>query len=122
MPVIDIVLVAEQRSTSPAGFAQALADGLGRALGASPGQVWTRLRLLASDCYAENEVVQESADLPVFVTVLRRALPEGPALLAEIAAVTRTVAEVTGRSAAQVHVEYAPAGRGRLAFGGQLVE
>jgi phenylpyruvate tautomerase PptA (4-oxalocrotonate tautomerase family) len=122
MPIVDVELVSSAEGTPTAGLAQLLADALGRALNSPPGETWVRLRTLARERYAENESILESSELPVFVTVLRRALPEKAALGDEIAAVTRAVARVTGRDPAAVHVEYAPAAAGRLSFGSRLVE
>lgn len=122
MPIVDVELVSSAEGTSAAGLAQLLADALGRALDTPPGETWVRLRPLAREHYAENESILESSGLPVFVTVLRRTLPEKAALADEISAVTRSVARVTGRDPACVHVEYAPAAAGRLSFGGRLVE
>ena len=122
MPIVDVELVAEPNDTVRGGLAQSLADEVGRTLNSPPGQTWVRLRLLARENYAENESSPESAELPVFVTVLKRALPERAALAAEIAALTDSVARVTGRNPASVHIEYAPAAAGRLSFGGRLVE
>ena len=63
-----------------------------------------------------------AADWPVFVTVTRRALPERAALGREAAALGQAVARAVGRPAERVHVEYAPAAGGRIAFGGTLVD
>ena len=57
---------------------------------------------------------------PVFVRILRSRVPSGPDMEREIEAVTKTVAACLGRPPADVHVEYAPAGLGRIAFGGRL--
>jgi phenylpyruvate tautomerase PptA (4-oxalocrotonate tautomerase family) len=122
MPIIDVELVTEPTATSTAGLAQALADAVGGALNSPPGQSWVRLHVLAREHYAENESLVESFDLPVFVTVQKRALPEKAALTVEIAALTSAIAKATGRNPASVHVEYAPAAAGRLAFGGRIVE
>ena len=122
MPIVDVELVSTAKGTPTAGLAQTLADALGRALNSPPGETWVRLRPLAREHYAENESILEPSELPVFVTVLRRTLPEKAALADEIAEVTRSVARVTERDLACVHVEYAPAAAGRLSFGGRLVE
>jgi hypothetical protein len=57
----------------------------------------------------------------VFVTILKREVREGAALDAEAQALTRAVAIAVGRPTDCVHVEFAPAAAGRLAFGGKLV-
>jgi len=91
-------------------------------LSCAPGRVWVRLRYLDYKCYAENEVLLSVDALPVFVTVMHAHLPVGDALGVEALAIAHAVAQVVGRSAERVHVEYAPAGAGRQAFGGVLVK
>jgi phenylpyruvate tautomerase PptA (4-oxalocrotonate tautomerase family) len=121
MPILTVELVVNPGDTMPPGFAQSLADALGPVLQSPPGQTWVRVRHLAHDQYAENGVPFDPGQLPVFVTVLRRQIPPRPDLEAEVAALTLAVAEVVGRPASRVHVEYAPAGAGRVAFGGALI-
>ena len=122
MPIVTVELVVEEDRTLPHDLAQALADAIGRALDSPSGQTWIRLRALAHNAYAENESPLHADELPVFVTVLKRQLPSGAALHAEVAALTQAVAQVVRRPATSVHVEYAPAAAGRLSFGGKLVE
>ena len=122
MPIVHVELVTEPHATLRVGLAQSLANAVGRTFNSPPGQTWVRLRLLAREHYAENESLLDSTDLPVFVTVLKRALPERAALTVEIAALTSSIAKATGRNPASVHIEYAPAAAGRLSFGGKLVE
>jgi len=122
MPIVDVELVTEPTATLTVGLAQALADAVGRALDSPPGQSWVRLRVLPREHYAENESLVQPADLPVFVTVLKRTVPEKAALAVEIAALTSAIAKATGRDRASVHIEYAPVAVGRLSFGGRIVE
>jgi phenylpyruvate tautomerase PptA (4-oxalocrotonate tautomerase family) len=122
MPVIDIELVVDTGDAVVPDLARSLADAVGRTLQSPPGQTWVRLRLLAREHYAENESDLERSELPVFVTVLKRALPQPAELAGEISALAATVSRVTGRAMSCVHVEYAPAASGRLGFGGRLVE
>jgi phenylpyruvate tautomerase PptA (4-oxalocrotonate tautomerase family) len=104
------------------GLAQSLADAIGGALQSPPGQTWVRVRSIARDHYAENEALLDAAQLPVFVTILKRQTQQLAELEREVTALTGAVAQVMGRPAACVHVEYAPAAAGRLAFGGVLVQ
>jgi hypothetical protein len=53
--------------------------------------------------------------------VLHADLPAAPALAEEARAIAQTVGACVQRSPQQVHVEYAPSGRGRVAFGGNLL-
>lgn len=119
MPIIDIEIVSRPGEDPAPPLAQPLADALGDAFGADAGKVWVRLRELPAAHYAENRA---PAPAPVFVTVTASAPPEGEALRERIAQVTAAVARLTRRPAANVHVEFLPAARGRIAFGGRLVE
>lgn len=116
MPILDVEIVGDGRF--PKGLARLLADAAAVAL-ASPGRTWVRLRSLSVSAYAEDGGTEAGAR-PVFVTVLRAALPERDSLAAEAAALARAVAEVCGRPVENVHVLYDPPARGRIAFGGEL--
>ena len=121
MPIVDIELVADGGAMRD-GLAQALADAIGQVFRSPPGQTWVRMRTLARDRYAENDAPLTATELPTFVTILKRQVPGGADLQAEMAALTASVARVTGRSPERVHVEYAVAAAGRVAFGGRLVQ
>jgi phenylpyruvate tautomerase PptA (4-oxalocrotonate tautomerase family) len=122
MPIVDIEFV-QADGLAPVGpsLTQTLADAAGRVLGTSPGRTWVRLRSLALTNYAENEAPVAADAAPVFVTVLHAHPPQGDALATEVAALTQAVATCLGRPPALVHVQYAPPGAGRQAFGGTLV-
>lgn len=116
MPIVDIEIVA---GTIDARATQDLADGIGRAFEAEPGKVWLRVRELSGKHYAENDT---AALHPVFVSVIASAPPEGATLKTRINQIVDVVARHTGRPRENIHVEFAPAARGRIAFGGKLVE
>ena len=122
MPIVTVELVGELDHAPERNLAQVLADAIGLALASPPGQTWVRLRRLARHDYAENESIVNPDQLPVFVTIVKRQLPSPPELGAEVSALTVAVAKAVGRPAACVHVAYEPAGAGRLAFGGKLVQ
>jgi len=103
-------------------IAQSLADAIGGALKSPPGQTWVRVRSIARDQYAENGVSLDPAELPVFVTILKRQALQRAELEREVAALASAVAQTVGRPATCVHIEYAPAAAGRLAFGGVLTQ
>jgi phenylpyruvate tautomerase PptA (4-oxalocrotonate tautomerase family) len=114
MPIIDIEIVETAQVD-----AQALADALGKAFGAAPGKVWVRIRNLPASQYAENDAPTPH---PVFVTVTASAPPVGAELHERIGQIVDAVARITRRPRENVHVEFQPAARGRIAFGGRLVE
>ncbi|MBI3345769.1 MAG: hypothetical protein HY020_00985 [Burkholderiales bacterium] len=120
MPVIDVCWVGALAADADV-LSQRLADVVGDALGVAPGRVWVRLAQLPANHYAENGGHLQGP-LPLFVRVLHAHPPEGRALQAEITALTTALAAASGRPAERVHLEYAPAGVGRIAFGGRLAE
>ena len=116
MPILDVEIVG---GTPAAGLAQQIADDAGEVLGAAAGKVWVRVRTLGTESYAENRA---EAPRPVFVRVLASAPPEGEARKSAVAGITAAVAKRTGRPPENVHVLFEPAAKGRIAFGGRLVE
>jgi phenylpyruvate tautomerase PptA (4-oxalocrotonate tautomerase family) len=122
MPIVTVEVVGGTECADEPSRTQALADAAGQALNSPPGQTWVRLLTLTRNQYAENESPIDAGELPVFVTVLKRQLPSSVELQTEITVLTRAIAQVIGRPAACVHVEYAAAALGRVAFGGTLVQ
>ena len=121
MPIVDVEVVRRAEDCALPS-ASTLATAVGHALGTPPGCTWVRLRVLDAACYAENEASLSPLELPVFVRVLHAHLPAPSALAAEVQVLTHTVASCFGCLAERVHVQYAPAGAGRQAFGGTLVK
>jgi phenylpyruvate tautomerase PptA (4-oxalocrotonate tautomerase family) len=119
MPIVTVEYVADD-AVVPGDLARRLADAIGDALGATPGRTWVRLHAIPRAQYAESGAGAEDAPVPVFVTVLRRKLPPEATLEAEAAALAHAVSQVMARAPDCVHVEFAPAAAGRLAFGGKL--
>ena len=122
MPILEVELTGGVAAATRSGLAQRLADAAGAIFRSAPGETWVRLRDMHPENYAENKTDTYAAGVhPVFVRVLKRALPEEPALTQEIKSLTEAVASATGRPADQVHVAYDPPGAGRVAFGGVLL-
>ena len=122
MPIVDVLVVCKTPEQVRSVSAQALADSLGQVFGSAPGHTWVRTQTTAATGYAENGVRLADSELPAFVTVTHSHLPESEALAIEARAVTAAVAKCIGRTNELVHVQYAPPGAGRQAFGGKLVE
>lgn len=122
MPILDIHIVISESEILPDDLATTLATALGNLLGAGPGRVWLRLHPLAARHYAENATPINPDQLPVFVTVLHATLPGSEVLAVQAQAIAHVVAQCVGRTHEWVHIEYAPAGAGRIAFGGKLVQ
>ena len=122
MPIVDIEIVGDVTKPVAGMLSQALADGAGRVFASPPARTWVRVRTIARDSYAENGIAVAPSNEPVFVRVLKRQVPERSELAREITALTQVIASTVGRPMDQVHVEYAAAAAGRMAFGGNLVE
>jgi phenylpyruvate tautomerase PptA (4-oxalocrotonate tautomerase family) len=122
MPIVTVEIVGDEQRTRERSLAQLLADAVAGVLDSSPGQTWVRVRWLGHENYAENGTAVSAGELPVFVSVLKRSPPVGPELEAEVSALTRAIADVIGRSANLVHIEYAPPAAGRVSFGGKLIQ
>jgi phenylpyruvate tautomerase PptA (4-oxalocrotonate tautomerase family) len=118
VPIIDVEIVG--RTRGHATLARRVADAAGEALAAKPGETWVRLRTLSRAEYAESGGTPAGIR-PVFVSVLLRHLPRGPALAEHARVLTRAVAGACGRPSRNVHVLYRPAARGRVVFGGRLL-
>ncbi len=122
MPIVDLQLVVPGTEGVPPGLALAVADALGHLFASPPGHTWVRASALPADHYAENGSRLAPDGLPVFVTLLLAAPPEGEARALQAARIATAVALAIGRDSSHVHIEYAGAGKGRIAFGGVLVE
>jgi phenylpyruvate tautomerase PptA (4-oxalocrotonate tautomerase family) len=122
VPILDIERVLpDGAEAAPAGLAAALADATGRVFGSAPGRTWVRLRALPASAYAENGTTLSADALPVFVTVLLAQPPKCAALSDQVRALTDAVAQTLHVDATRVHVQVAPPGVGRQAFGGTLI-
>ena len=117
MPIIDVEIVGKPADPK---LTQQLADELGQAFRANPGKVWVRVRALAAELYAENDV--PNAPQPIFVSITTSHPPEGEELRRRVHHVTNAVARVIGRDPGVVHVVFDASAKGRVAFGGVLVK
>jgi phenylpyruvate tautomerase PptA (4-oxalocrotonate tautomerase family) len=121
MPIVDIEIVLLPGEAMRSGLAAEIADRCGRVFGSPPGHTWVKLRPIRRDHYAENGGGPPDDVRPVFATVLTARFPAPDVLPVEVAHLTETIAQATGRPEDQVHVIYLPEGAGRVAFGGRLV-
>ena len=122
MPIIDVEIVGGSRDEVRKASADRIASAAAMVFESPKGQTWVRLRTLDGDRYAENDAPLGPDELPVFVTVLVARPPVGADLAAQVDALTGAIAAAVDRPRDRVHVEYAPPGAGRLAFGGTLTE
>lgn len=124
MPLILIEIVGPPPAVEAAPLAQSLADALGLTLGTPPGATWVRVRRTDAPDYAEQGVSVEDIareGWPVFVEVLLARPGTPDEMTATMQRTTQAVAQVLQRPPARVHVMFAPAGAGRVAFGGHWV-
>ena len=120
MPIIDACIVVPDGECLAPRTAQVLADTIATVFDAQPQRVWVRLQALPASGYAEN--ASADAPQPVFLKILHADLPAAPTRAAQALALAQAVGACLGRPSDLVHVEYAAAGRGRVAFGGRLLE
>ena len=120
MPILDIDLVGDG-APPPEGLARELADAAGQVFGSEPNGTWVRLRSLSPSEYAENGDAYLDAH-PVLVTVIKGDVGTPDELASEAAALASAIGAVTGRATEHVHIIYEPPGRGRVAFGGELLQ
>jgi phenylpyruvate tautomerase PptA (4-oxalocrotonate tautomerase family) len=121
MPILDLEIVLKPQEAIGREVAAALADRAAAIFDAPPQSTWVKVRLLDPGHYAENGQASAEAVFPVFVTVLKARLPSPEVMQNEVLGLTRAVAEICARPPENVHVIYAPAGLGRVAFGGKIV-
>jgi phenylpyruvate tautomerase PptA (4-oxalocrotonate tautomerase family) len=121
MPIVDIQLALRPGEKIAAGLAQSIANELGTVLHVHSGSLWVRLHELAPGNYAENSTLGETP-APVFVTWLENERPSGVALTTRITTITTTIARLTARAPEHVHLLFEASARGRIAFGGELLE
>lgn len=120
MPIVTVEIVTRPGEPSIPGLAAALADRLGALFGSAAGGTWVKVRRMAREDYAENGGTPAQV-YPVFVSVLKGHASPPAAREEEVARLTAAVAAICNRAPENVHLIYAPAGAGRVAFGGVMV-
>jgi len=121
VPILDVQIVRAAGEAARQGLSQAIADAAASVFGTPAGQTWVRLHEIRRECYAENGGGPDVGTAPVFVQVLRAAVPTVEELAREAADLAAAVARACGRPIENVHIEYAPPAAGRVAFGGKLI-
>ncbi len=122
MPIFDVQLIGPVPGDVRTGLARRIADASGEALGSPPQRAWVRLRILSAEDYAENAGGPPPGVHPVLVSVLQASPSQGAALAEEAARLTRAIAGACRRPAENVHLIYEPPAKGRISFGGSLLE
>lgn len=119
MPIlqIDIVGDSERRKEN---LAQRIADAAAIALNSRPGGTWVKLQFIATANYAENEGATEG--LPIIASLIQAEIPTGDALRNQVFNLAKAISEAADHPVESVHIVIEPAAKGRIAFGGSLVE
>ena len=122
MPILEVEIVVNPGEILPAGLAAEIAERAGDIFGSAAGGTWVRIYPLPRENYAENGGSLDDTIRPVFVSILKAQLPPADILRDEVCRVTEAIAKACGRPAENVHIVYQPEGKGRVAFGGRIVE
>lgn len=122
MPILDIEIVIERGRSISGHTAKEVAAAASEILAAEPSSTWVRLRPLSQEHYAEGDGGPPEGVQPIFVTVLEASSPELPVRRDQAEALAEVIGRICERPAANVHVVFEPAGAGRIAFGGKMVE
>jgi phenylpyruvate tautomerase PptA (4-oxalocrotonate tautomerase family) len=121
MPIVTIELLEDETTQSPvARPLQPLADKLGRLFGSEPATTWVKVRWLARDCYAENDIELAAPTRPVMVEIIKSTLGPRAELAKEAKSISRLIASHYERPQENVHIIFQTDAIGRIAFGGQL--
>ena len=120
--MLDIQLVGPVAEPDRRDLARRIADAAGAVFASPPGETWVTLHIVAPEAYAENGGGPPVGVQLVIVSILQASPPTGPALANQAAQLTRAIAHACGRPPGNVHLVYQPNAKGRVAFGGRLVE
>ena len=120
MPIVDIEVVLKPDETLADEVVSELADRLGKIFGSPKNGTWVKVHEIAAHHYAENEGKEQDV-YPIFVSVLKSRLPAPDEMQKEVDTITDIVAQLCHRHPGFVHVIYQPEGKGRVAFGGNVV-
>ena len=120
MPILQVDIVGESSDFSE-DLAQRIADRAGQVLQSRPQGTWVKVDFIAPSNYAENEGGEEQFE-PVFVSIVQSASLDKEQLKDQISQLTLAISSATGRPAENIHTIAEPSAKGRVAFGGKLVE
>jgi len=119
MPILDVEIVGSADGV-PDDLAQRLADAAGLALESRPNGTWVKLKFIPESMYAENGGAVDPP--PVIVTLVQADPPTDAKLKSQMRRLATAIADVTDRAPGSVHVLCEPPARGRIAFGGVVVD
>ena len=118
MPILNVEIVLRENETLSEDLAGNISDAAGEIFDSAAGHTWVKLREIPREYYAENGGGPPEGISPVFVSVLKRHLPDKVEMQAEAARLAAEIGRVCNRPKENVHILYLPAGAGRIFFGG----
>ncbi|MBI5841620.1 MAG: hypothetical protein HZB19_16130 [Chloroflexi bacterium] len=121
MPILDVEIVLKPGETLAPDLAARIADAAGEVFASRPLGTWVKLRGIDSAHYAENGSGLSVDIFPVFVSVLKSRV-DADGLREEADRLAESIAGVCNRPKENVHILYEAEARGRVAFGGKLLE
>ena len=122
MPIVQLELVVRGDFERISGdVLQGLADELGEFFQTDRAGTWVKVGYLPFEQYAENRAQPGGETRPTLVHVLKYRLPPGEHLAREARDLARIVAKRLQRPEENTHIIFEPDGKGRVAFGGELV-
>lgn len=119
MPILNIEVIGD-REHFPQDLAQRFADAAGSSLNSRPGGTWVKVHFLEEAAYAESGGATEG--LPIIVSLIQAEVPRGDVLRDQVAGLARALAQAADHPVENVHIIIEPAAKGRIAFGGTLIE
>lgn len=119
MPILNIEIIGGKDDFSQ-DLSRRLADVAGSVLNSRQQGTWVKLHFIDVSQYAENGGAIGS--LPIIVSLIQAEPPAGAELRNLLLNLTTAIAEVTGHRVENVHIIVEPAAKGRISFGGNLLE
>ena len=121
MPILRVEIISAAGEKKNINLATIIADKAGDIFDSKPGGTWVSVKRVMAEDYAENGGGPPNDVRPVFVEILLAQIPDQDEMQRQVILLTDTIAEVCDRPPENVHIQYLPAARGRMAFGGRFV-
>ena len=118
MPILEVEIILRVNEKLKADLAGEISNVAGEIFNSPDGHTWVKLREMPLDYYAENGGGPPEDISPVFVSVLKRHLPDLAEMQIETARLAAEIGKVCNRPKENVHILYLPPGAGRIFFGG----
>src|SRR5262245_3485067 len=118
MPILNVEIVG---SATENKLAQRLADVAATVFDTHKGNVWVKVHFIPKSQYAENGGTPDGLN-PVFLTI-QLGQSFGKKSNGEVATgLTESVSKLLDRPKENIHIIFEPSLKGRVAFGGKMLE